>query len=231
PAAGRVSTHPHCFAMSSVEGQRRPEWAASRNRRHSMRSPSFTPGRVGLGVVLALAGCGGGDGGLVLPTPPAAPAATVPTAQQACNALSGKVLGGATVLSTTVVAAAGTAPSYCRVSARIEPKLNFELRLPNNWNGKLLYGGGGGYNGSIPGANAAALSAGYANVSSDSGHQASGLDASWALNDPYAAQLFGSLSTPTVMSSTLELLHAAYNQAPTRSYFEGCSNGGREALM
>src|SRR4029078_6662168 len=89
----------------------------------------------------------------------------------------------------------------------------------------------GGSSGATPAPPATALSAGYANVSSDSGHQASGIDASWALNDPFAAQLFGSLSVPTVMSSPRDLLQAPYSAQPTRSYFEGCSNGGREALM
>jgi pimeloyl-ACP methyl ester carboxylesterase len=43
--------------------------------------------------------------------------------------------------------------------------------------------------------------------------------------------LFGSLSVPTVMSSALEIVTAAYGTPPAKSYFEGCSNGGREALM
>lgn len=38
----------------------------------------------------------------------------------------------------------------------------------------------------------------------NSGHQGSPVDASFALTDTYAAQLFGSLSVPTVMSTTLE---------------------------
>ena len=137
--------------------------------------------------------------------------------------------------STTVaVAASGAAPTYCKATGTIAPKLNFEVRLPQTWNGKLYYGGGGGYNGSIPGltgTNLTALLQGYATVNSDSGHQGSGLSADFALNDPYAAQLFGSLSVPTVMSTALETVTAAYGVVPSKSYFEGCSNGGREALM
>src|SRR3954471_18338803 len=121
-----------------------------------MRLPPARPLLLGLGVstALALAGCGGDDSS-PLPQPMA-------SAQVACDALAGKVIGGATVVSTTVVTATGTLPLYCKVAARIDPKLNMELRLPDNWNGKLLYGGGGGYNGSIPGPMATALSAGYA---------------------------------------------------------------------
>jgi pimeloyl-ACP methyl ester carboxylesterase len=76
-----------------------------------------------------------------------------------------------------------------------------------------------------------ALTQGYAAVSSDSGHQGSGLSANFALTDTFAAQLFGSLSVPTVTSTALEAVTAAYGVPPSKSYFEGCSNGGREALM
>ncbi len=78
------------------------------------------------------------------------------------------------------------------VNGTILPKLNFEMRLPQAWDSKLYCGGGGGggggYNGAIPGLNLNALTQGYAQVSSDSGHQGSGLSASFALNDPQAAQ-------------------------------------------
>jgi feruloyl esterase len=175
---------------------------------------------------LALAGCGGDD------DDPATP--SVATAEQACSALSGKTLAAATVTAAATVAASGPAPVYCRVAATIAPQLNLELRLPQQWNGKLYYGGGGGYNGAIPdlsGNNLTALQQGYATVNSDSGHSGNLLSAAFALNDTYAANLFGSLSIPTVTSSAKEMLQAAYGKAPDRSYFEGCSNGGREALM
>jgi pimeloyl-ACP methyl ester carboxylesterase len=201
-------------------------------------------------ALLSIAGCGGGSGsggGGFVPLPIAQPAGGAPpappppappvTAQQACTNLQGKTVGGATVVSAAVVPASDGVPVYCKVNARIDPKLNFELRLPDAWNSKLQYFGGGGYNGSISPLVAGdtlslpAIKKGYATVGSDSGHQGSPLDASWALNDPTAAQLFGSLSVPTVMSSVVEMLKMAYGATPSKSYFEGCSNGGREALM
>lgn len=157
------------------------------------------------------------------------------SAQQACDSLNGQTAGGATGITASVVAGTGTTPAYCKVSAVLPPKLNMEIRLPDQWNGKLHYGGGGGYNGSIPGltgTSLAALKMGYANVASDSGHQGGdALNADFALNDGYAAQLFGSLSVPTVTGAAKKMLKVAYGTEPKLSYFEGCSNGGREALM
>jgi feruloyl esterase len=130
--------------------------------------------------------------------------------------------------------ASGTVPSvpdYCKLTAKLLPKLNFEMRMPTNWNGKLHYGGGGGFNGSIPAADTSSLNQGYVDVSSDGGHTGSAIDASFAINDPVALENFAQLSVPTVAASAKTITKALYGTAPTRSYFEGCSNGGREGLM
>ncbi len=174
-----------------------------------------------------LAACGGSDDATVAATPST-------SAAQACAALAGKTLAGATVNTAGTVAASATTPLYCKVNATIAPQLHLELRLPQQWNGKLYYEGGGGYDGSIPplaGGNLSALQQGYATVNSDSGHTDNGLSAAFALNDTVAANLFGSAAVPTVMSSVKEMVLAAYGKEPEKSYFEGCSEGGREALM
>ena len=185
-------------------------------------------------AALTLAACGGGGGSDGNGEAPGANASASATAEQACALLAGKTLAGATVNAASTVAASEAAPLYCKVSATIAPQLHLELRLPQQWNGKLYYEGGGGYNGSIPplaGGNLSALKQGYATVNSDSGHTGEGLSAAFALNDTLAANLFGAAAVPTVMSSTREMVQAAYGKAPDKSYFEGCSEGGREALM
>ena len=182
-----------------------------------------------------LAACGGDGGG----NDDGNPTPTTPTAASACAAVSGQSIGGSTALVAAAVPASGAVPTYCKVNGTLFPNLNFEIRLPDTWNGKLHYGGGGGYNGAIPdltGANLAALNKGFATVSSDSGHQANFLDASFALNadgsiDTTAAENFGSLSVPKVMAAAQEIVRTALGSLPQRSYFEGCSNGGREGLM
>ena len=109
---------------------------------------------------LLMSGCGGS-------------ASRVVTAQIACATLSGKTLGGAT-LTTEVIPAKGTAPTYCKVSGTLAPALNFEIRLPDAWNGKLYYAGGGGYDGVMTELVVPPLTQGYAEVVSDSGHQGDG---------------------------------------------------------
>ncbi len=163
-------------------------------------------------------------------TAPLRVASAAMTAKTACDVLSGKSVADV-VLATSVVSRKGSVPAYCKVAGTIAPALRFEIRLPNAWNGKLYYGGGGGYDGVMPEPVAAPLVQGYVEVASDSGHQGDGMSAAFVLNDPRAAELFGSGAVPMVMATALKVVAAAYGVPPTKSYFEGCSTGGREALM
>ena len=159
-------------------------------------------------------------------------AATAAGAGIACEALAGRTIGGATISTAEPVAATPTLAAYCKVNALIEPKLNFELRLPLEWNRKLHYGGGGGYNGAIPPAVSTGVDARATRRSAVTrATRAAGWTHRSSLNDPHAAQLFGSLSVPTVTAAAHEIVRAHYRHRAKRAYFEGCSNGGREALM
>lgn len=158
---------------------------------------------------------------------PAGPA----TATDVCAKLNGASVGGAANLIATVVPATATTPTYCKINGDLPPKLAFEVRLPDNWNGKLYYQGGGGMNGSIPRVNAAALARGYAAVASNGGHTGTTTDGTFAINDPYALQMWGSLSIPTTMSAAVPIIKSAYGKEPTQRYYQGCSTGGREGMM
>jgi len=192
-------------------------------------------------VTGAIVACGGGNRG---------PLAL--DAVQACSALSGQAVAGARVTSVNVVAETAVVPKHCNVALAVDPSLNVEMRIPDSWNGKLHYGGGGGFNGFIQmihdaaggggtdldnhGLNLAALKQGYINISSDGGHKgkiptAEAVDASWVPGNPTAENLYAGQAIPTVMAGALELIKKAYGARPSKSYFEGCSNGGREALI
>ena len=106
-----------------------------------------------------------------------------------------------------------------------------------DWNGRLLFQGGGGLNGSIrpplgPQAigEVPALARGFAVVSTDSGHQGAVFDAAF-MKDQEAALNFAQASIGKVTAAAKAIIAHYYGQAPTRSYFVGCSTGGREGMI
>ena len=150
-----------------------------------------------------------------------------------CSSLTSLSVPATTITGAALVPAGGGLPEYCRVSGHVDADINFELRLPSDWNGKLYHQGGGGFVGSIPGAGPG-LNRGYAAVATDTGHQGLGvaaLDGSWALNNPQAQLNFGHRAVHVVTVAAKQIVAAAYGSGPSRAYFEGCSNGGRQALM
>jgi feruloyl esterase len=164
--------------------------------------------------------------------PARAPRAGPAEQARRCQALAGRTIAGAVIGDAAVQTSAGV-PGACFVNGALHDTLRFRIALPAGWNGRLLYVGGGGWNGAIsPQAFAPAPErAGYAVVASDSGHAANGIDASWALGNPQAQIEFAFLSVHSVAEAAKAIAQAFYGSAPRHSYFEGCSNGGREALV
>ena len=112
--------------------------------------------------------------------------------------------------------------------------VEFELRLPAQWNQRFLFQGGGGLDGSVRpalgDANGAtpALARGFAVISMDGGHE--GMDASFA-SDQQARLDFAYQAVGKATNVAKAAIAAFYNQPARFSYFEGCSNGGREAMI
>ncbi len=84
------------------------------------------------------------------------------------------------ILAAEQIAADDALPEHCKVTGVIGPEINFELLLPQDWNGKFLMGGGGGFVGSVQnqaqdgmGAGPTPLERGYATAGTDTGHQGS----------------------------------------------------------
>ena len=113
----------------------------------------------------------------------------------------------------------------------------FELRLPLDWNGRFLFQGGGGLNGSLNPAVGSvsgapsALQRGFAVVSTDGGHRGRSIvDSSFAV-DQQARLAFAYQAVQRTTYEAKEILDTFYGRAPDYSYFMGCSTGGREAMM
>ena len=121
----------------------------------------------------------------------------------------------------------------CKIAGVIGTETNFELLLPESWNGKFVMGGGGGFVGSI--VNTAlgygVLDKGYATVGTDTGHRGSALDASWALNNLERIVSFGHQAVHRTAVTAKALIAQYYSRDISRSLFFGCSRGGGQALM
>jgi hypothetical protein len=156
-----------------------------------------------------------------------------PSAECTVPALQQKAPPGTTITATTVVAAEGATAEYCRVDGNVATPgntVNFRLGLPAVWNGKFFFEGVGGFGGTI-GSLSTGLEKGYASASTDTGHQGSVVDASWALNNPAKRIDYAYRGTHVTAAAAKTLSHAYYGTAPRHAYFDGCSNGGRQALM
>ncbi len=128
-------------------------------------------------------------------------------------------------------------PAHCRVLLDLKPSsdslIKMELWLPTqNWNGKFMGVGNGGFAGSIQGRTGdmpQALRLGYATAGTDTGHQTSG--GAWAIGHPEKMIDFGYRSTHEMTLKAKQVVKAFYDQSPRYSYFKGCSTGGRMAMM
>jgi Tannase and feruloyl esterase len=154
-----------------------------------------------------------------------------PTAAARCASLMNLELTDTTITDATMIRAKGNLPEYCRVQGGIETVILFEVGLPTTtWNGKFYYAGGGGYNGTIP-ALTDGLSRGYASAGSDTGHRGEHWDASALLNNHQAQVNYAHRGAHLTTVVAKEIVRAYYGASERRSYFMGCSNGGKMGLM
>lgn len=154
--------------------------------------------------------------------------------------LAARAAGGASceslttlALPDTTITAAGrpAAASYCRVQGVVAPSVRFEVRLPDAWNGKFQGVGNGALAGFINTTGMeAALARGYATASTDTGHVGSPLDGSWALGRPDLIVDFGHRGIHVMTVAAKAIVEAYYGAPPARSYFVGCSTGGKQGL-
>jgi feruloyl esterase len=109
-------------------------------------------------------------------------------------------------------------PAHCRVAAVLTPSsdshIEMELWLPiENWNGKFLAVGNGGWAGSIDtSAMAASLARGYATASNDTGHK--GGSGSFGIGHPEKIVDFAYRSMHEMTVQSKAMINAFYKRAP-----------------
>lgn len=169
----------------------------------------------------------------------------------ACTGITTASLGlaGLKVAQAVEVAASGALPAHCMVTGSANDRtgidgkpyaIGFELRLPQStdWKHKFFFQGGGGTDGVIVPATGSlinttatsALAQGYAVVATDGGHATGQSDVSFGL-DPQARVDYGYNAVGTLTPLAKAIIEKRYASKPTHSYFMGCSNGGRQAMV
>jgi len=165
----------------------------------------------------------------------------------ACADMAKFQMSGGSVSITKAGKITDALPARCRVDGIIDQRngaggktygIGFALALPDSWNGRFLFQGGGGLNGSVQnpvGAGAAgeasALARGFAVVSTDTGHKGSGgFDASF-MADQQASLDFYYVAVGRVTLLAKDMIARYYGRPADHSYFVGCSTGGREAML
>jgi feruloyl esterase len=127
-----------------------------------------------------------------------------------------------------------SAPAFCRVAATLTPSSDSDIRveiwLPaSGWNGKFQAVGNLGWLGRLPYAGmAAVVGAGYATAGTDTGHV--GNAAAFAVGHPEKLVDFGYRAAHEMTVKAKTIIGAFYGAAPTRSIWNGCSQGGRQGV-
>jgi feruloyl esterase len=197
-----------------------------------------TAGAVAAAISIAIS-----SGGAAVTAASAAPTGAIAPVMS-CSALAAQnfldVPGNATQISSaTLVAATSTNPEYCNVQGTIAPQTQFAIYLPTQtWTGRYLQTGCGGFCGSVrvgvsPSSSAwpaadSGLGGDFVEASDNEGH--SGLSGLWALDDQKLRLEYGYESEQSLYEVAHAIIKTFYGQLPTYNYYDGGSDGGREAM-
>jgi feruloyl esterase len=161
-----------------------------------------------------------------------------------CAGLAALSPSDSTVSAASIVAAGATVGgsvvpvAMCRVQGIARPSFDSEIKwevwLPATaaeWTGRMKVNGTGGYAGAVPYSRLAQdIGDGFVTAGSNMGHDG-GESAAWTLGRPEKVKDWG-LRAHYSVATAAKALSAAYFGSPVRhAYFEGCSNGGRQAMM
>jgi len=148
----------------------------------------------------------------------------------------------------------GQGPAVCQVVGYITPQEQFVLTLPvSGYSGRYLQQGCGGlcgqdYLGLLGSGSSAAAAAGAAPAgcpagsaqvaaaggmavgTDNQGHIGGETDGVWAMTDPALRVSFGYASEHALAQAAKAIIAAYYGKPPAYSYYDGCSDGGHEAL-
>jgi feruloyl esterase len=183
---------------------------------------------------------------------PAKPATLIGSCEELAARLAGLpntvITGSTTVAAGTLAVAGQPVAEHCRVTGKMHERVSpidgktysiqFEMRLPKAWNGRFFHQGNGGIDGAVVTANTSfgggpltsTLLQGFAVLSSDAGHTNAQGGPAFGL-DPQARLDYGYQAVAKLTPMAKQAIGLVYGKGPDRSYFGGCSNGGRHTMV
>jgi feruloyl esterase len=157
--------------------------------------------------------------------------------QKACDTLATFKADGIVSIQARVVPAAGETPQHCRVTGVITPEVAFEVNLPDRWNRRFYMTGNGGLAGDAldTPTNAdrtSALINGFVMARTNTGHDARAEPSgSFILSNPQKAIDYAYRAVHVTAETAKKIATDYYRQPITFSYWNSCSNGGRQGLL
>ncbi|HVG56135.1 MAG TPA: tannase/feruloyl esterase family alpha/beta hydrolase [Vicinamibacterales bacterium] len=154
-----------------------------------------------------------------------------------CEAMSAFKSDGVTTIQARVVAATADTPQHCRVVGVIAPEVAFEINLPDQWNRRFYMTGNGGLAGDAldTPTNAdrtAGLSNGFVHARTNTGHDArKEPSGSFILSNPQKAIDYAYRAVHVTAELAKKVAADYYSQPVQYSYWNSCSNGGRQGLL
>src|SRR5262245_5249952 len=157
--------------------------------------------------------------------------------QMACPEVRTLAAGTASILAVEIVAAAAGVPEHCRVTWWIAPEIHFEVNLPAAWNRRFYMSGNGGFAGEAPDSppramvRAAALRQGFVTATTNTGHDATKEPLASFAVDPQKVADYAFRAVHLTALAAKGIATRYYDRQIAYSYWDGCSTGGRQALI
>lgn len=135
------------------------------------------------------------------------------------------------------VLSAETAGGACLARVLVQPEIQIEVALPARWNTRLYMFGNGGYAGEkldAPNRVAhrdAALASGFVVTQTNTGHDAEREPLATFTVHPQKMADYAFRSLHVTAETAKRVAETYYGVRPVKSYYNGCSTGGRQGLI
>ena len=158
--------------------------------------------------------------------------------RKSCDAMAQYRSGDIAEIHAATIAADGATPEHCRITGLLKPEIAFEVSLPARWNGRFYMIGNGGHAGewlddpARASQRNSAVQSGFAFAQTNTGHDSrKEPGASFVMSNPQKAIDYAYRAVHLTAVTAKSITAQYYAKPVARSYWNSCSNGGRQGLI